>query len=741
MAISQLEEKLLEKDYLRWQAREIEAGRMKRPPAPPYDPSKKYVSPLLESNRRKLGVPLEELQDELDQIRRARSTGQTVDYSKALRVGDEIARLKQQEADMAWALREQAEYEEFVRGPRGTTFTQPATKPHPLKRAKGWWKKLGTRKKLLFGGAGIVAATLAFGGKENHNTIEGLHPFSDGMGTEMLREISDFGSGFVGLRGMLIGEITAIMRAGQEQMYKEGFGAYQLYEWERTRGARETLSRFTEHKENQLKFPAMGDRTSFAAHMRGEITEFKEDFASRWDPLRKLATKLYGKTSNDALETLTTRPEFRTAVSTALKGEGKLLGRGQMGEARAYVGEMVLEGQKHKFEFVAKRTLQQGARTASAIERESDLLGKYAVAEAQAMRKLGAERTPSLYGTGLSFCVDRNTLIMEKFQLTKPLIETKKIKLPSGLEVTKDVAENPLSADELVDLKSFMKSAHKKGITHTDMHADNVVRVINPETGKAEVAVLDWGMANRFEAVGGIGGTQAHVMETGAAAVLESLVSRKLGRQVGATEFSQVADMLRVEAHAVGTKASRSSRQAVNAVYQFANKQTELKNAIDELNHLKHLADDTSPAFIDAAEKAVVQKQAAMDEASNLLHEVADTVSGYILKGERAPSVVRKTVADILPDNTTGLKKTFDRVVKREETAYARTELMTAMRDTEVAPGTTASTMALRAKKAAVERNRRFEELTRRTVGAGLRKSATATKGHTDFGSTRSTVV
>ena len=49
--------------------------------------------------------------------------------------------------------------------------------------------------------------------------------------------------------------------------------------------------------------------------------------------------------------------------------------------------------------------------------------------------------------------------------------------------------------------------------------------------------------------------------------------------------------------------------------------------------------------------------------------------------------------------------------------------------------------MAHRAKRAAVERNRRFEELTRRSVGLGLRQSATATKGHTRFANQGSTAI
>ncbi len=735
--VSVLEAKQLDKEYMAWRAREIQAGRIPKPPVPPYDPAKKVVPFLSESGRKTLGAGLPELETEIAQIKATRATGKAVDYSRAMAVGDEVARLKQQEADIAWSIGEQTGYEKFVRGPRGVA-TQPATRAHPLKKAVGWWKGLRTRNKLLFGGAGVVAATLAFGGKENHNTIEGLHPFSDGMGTQILREHSDFGSGFVGLKGILFHEGYATFQATKEQLYKGGIGAYSLYEWERTRGARETFSRFAAHKENQLKFPAMGDRGSFAAHMRGEITEFKDEFASRWDPLRKLATKLYGE-SNEALGKLTARPEFRAAVGTALKGEGKLLGKGAMGEARAYAGEMVLKGQKHKFEFVAKTTLGRGAKTQSAIVAEQEFLHKFAAAEGAAMEKLGHLRAPSLYGRGGDFGVEKNTLIMEKFNLTKPLVEEGKITLPSGFQITKAAKENPLSADEVVQLKSFMKEAHKKGITHTDLHADNVVRALNPETGVAEPAILDWGMANRFQEVAGVGGTQAHIMETGAAAVLRSKVLKNVGRDISGKEFSEVTDLMRIEAHRFGSKANRSSRQAVNSVYDFQRKQMNLSEAVDELNHLKQL-DSVKPVHMKAAETLVSQRQTAMDASSELLGEVADSVSNYIMKADHAPSVA-KTATELLPKGTNVLRKVVNKGVKKQELAYADTVIADTMRMSAVETNNLAATMANKARKAAVARNRRFEEITRQSVGVGLRQSAKATKGHTTFSSTGSTVV
>jgi hypothetical protein len=950
VAIRKLEAKQLDKEYMAWRFREIKAGRIAKSPVPPYDPAKKYVPPILESNRKTLGTGLPQLQKELNQYRTARATGQTIDYSRAISVADEVSRLKQQEADIAWSIREQTDFDEFVRGPRETKFTQPAVKTHPLKKAVGWWKKLSTRNKLLFGGAGVISATLAFGGKEEHNSIEGLHPFSEGMGTQILRAHSDFGSGVVRnkllkragqvIRGFseqevvglakiaktesveafakrmganlfsgynypkqlqktidraggafgtipeeaysgILGKITkfiskrvtggkpgkiyvdtdyfdnnedliktaifheaseqrnikaiasqrgwrsvwkefedvksptellshrttvvqedlflrnltnktqynkwvkdwrsdepfyqtfsakddawntieglrhggaaedvrktltefgsgytgwrgllATWKSTKEQVYREGIGAYQVYEWERTRSARETLSRFAEHKENQLKFPAMGDRETFAAHMRGEITEFKDQFASRWDPLRKLATKLYGE-SNEALGKLTARPEFKTAVSTALKGEGKLLGTGMMGEVRGYAAEMAIAGQKHKFEFATKTALSRGGNTASAIARNAEMSSNMAKSEALAMERLGHLRAPSLYGRGGDFGADESTIIMEKFQLTKPLVEKKAMELAPGVMVDEKVY-NPLSTDEVTQLKSFMKTAHKKGITHTDMHGENVVRALDPETGKAEVAVLDWGLANRFERVGGIGGGQSVMVQSGAMADLQSQIQKNIGREVGPQEFSEVADMLRVEAHGQGAKAHRSSTLAVNALYNLQGKQGDLRLAQKELQHLKNVPGIT-PTRIQYAQSDIIEAQEAVGRGKKLLEEVADTVSDYILKGERkAPTVG-------LPNNLDDLSRTVQRGIKHNEIAYTTTELADAtLKHSPVETNNLAATMAHRAKRAAVERNRRFEEITRRSVGIGLKKSAGATKGHIGFANQASTVV
>lgn len=588
---------------------------------------------------------------------------------------------------------------------------------------------------------------------DSWNTIEGLR--HGGAAEDVRKTLTDFGSGYQGLRGVLIAELNTTYQAFKTNLSKEGLGAYSLYEWEHTRGAREAFSRFAAQKENQLKFPAMGDRESFAAHMRGEYTEFKKDFASRWDPLRKIASKIYGK-SNQSLVKLTSQPEFKSAVSEALKGEGKLLGRGLMGEARSYAAEMVFEGQTHKFEFVAKKVIQNDARTATGIVRQADRAMRTARTEAFAMQELGQTRAPSFYGFGSEFGAEDSTLIMEKFNLGTPIVR-REAKEVAGLTLNEIVEENPLSADELVDLKSFVKSAHKKGITHTDMHAENVVRAINPETGTSEIAVLDWGLANRFESVREIGGTQDFISHGEAMNLFQHKVEAKTGEWISPHKLSEVADMLRIEGYKQSQKDPSTSRLIINSIYHYEDKKADLTKATGYLNNLKNLRDEEAsrnqlqrfvgkvfkkqraitPAQIEQAEKDLLAAESSLKTGGSLLEETANEVSNYILANKP------KVSSDALPisDATANIKKIAHRTAKNQALAFADTEFYDATVQQAKTSNNLAATMAHKARRAAIARNRRFEELSRRSVGVGLRQAATATKGHTGFHSNRSTVV
>ena len=567
---------------------------------------------------------------------------------------------------------------------------------------------------------------------EAYNPIEGLHPGSEGLGTQVLRAHSDFGSGYIGLRGLLTKEGNSVLQAHKDKIAKEGIGYYKMFEWEKQRGAREAFNKFAEHKEDQLKFPAMGDRGTWAAHMRGEITEFKKDFASRWDPLRKLATKLYGD-SNEAFSKLMASSEFKTAVRTSLKGEGKLLGKGRMGEVKSYAAEMAISGKKHQFEFAAKSTLD-------AESFSPELLSQVSTAETGALRKVGDLRAPSLYGTGKDFGLeDANTIIMEKFNLTTPIVKYKKTRGQFGEEIKTFASETPLTKDELTQSKSFMKEAHKRGVTHTDIHGENIVRAINPETNKSEIAILDWGMANRFKEVGGIGGSQDIKGLT--PLIITENITKKVGRPVGSQEFLESADIIRLEAHSIGINAPRSSRGTVQSIYDFQRARTGLVEAEKHFNHLKFLntqktgQSDQQKLFFNSmikeSKEDMISKAATMDDASSFLDESADAVSAYIMK---KPVAVPKPVASLLPNKIDVYAKTQITI-----DTYAHTKLIDRSANMAVGANNVGTVRILKSTEDAIKRNKRFEENSRRSVGIGLRQSRKAGKGHVNFGSTNST--
>ena len=102
--------------------------------------------------------------------------------------------------------------------------------------------------------------------------------------------------------------------------------------------------------------------------------------------------------------------------------------------------------------------------------------------------------------------------------------------------------------------------------------------------------------------------------------------------------------------------------------------------------------------------------------AENILNEVVDTVSNYML--QQKPNVSSgATLA--LPSMTNKGGKVMRSAI------------------TERATGSLAASLAAKSRKAAIKRNKRFEELSQTAVGIGLRKAASATKGHAEFSATK----
>jgi len=744
MAISYKEERLLNAQYLEWHAKEIRAGRVAKPPPFPYDPSKKLIPEILESKRVRLGEPLQKLEGELLGFKAARATGQPVDPQRLLSVHREAERLRIQGTDIALATREQAEHASFMRGSRAGIGKGSA----PTKRAGGILGKIIKNRRLLLGGA---AATLALGymfsGDDRvYNTIPGLHPGSEGLGANVLRDHSDFGSGYMA---------DKVFRGLRQTVTEESYDEYTKYKSPARKRAEASLSAFAAGKENLLKFPAMGD-IGFAAKTRAQLTEFKEEFASRWDPLRKIAKEVFKDSADDvAFKQLTQSKAFKEAIATGMKTPGKKLGEGIQGEVWGYATKMRVGDKMHDFEFAVKRGTKSEASGLSDIIRHEERLAETFRTEAKSMKALGKERAPSLYGRGRDFGLDEESVVMEQFQLGR------------------SIQEAPLDADEVTDLMSFMKSAHKRGITHTDMHGKNVVRAINPATGKEEVAALDWGLANRFQKTGGIGGTEEAATYTKGAKILQERLQESVGRPVGFHEFSEVADILRVKGHGAGVaKTSRSSTHAVNSIYLYEKAAGEVRVLEKQLLAVKS---DSSikKVFVRQAEEGLEEAAATLADRDKLLSEVADNVANHLASGNRSiakvPSPLKGSGLEFSfnnpPAGSSGLEFSFGeavsaargtketgtavmnkvakRIQKAEDIGQAAT-LQASWAAKTMKPEQSASLATAlqgKARREAIRRNDRFNKLTKKSVGIGLRSSARATKGHAEFASSRSTVI
>jgi serine/threonine protein kinase len=657
-------DKSLDLQYAEWRAKEIAAGRISKQPLAPYDPTKKYVPPILESERVTLGKSLPELEAELSQFKAARASGRPIDPNRLTTIHREAERLRLEQYDIGWSAAKQAEQEAFARGPIGIK-----PKSSIIKNILRHKKAIVIGGGLAIAGANILLSRRSMRSKLtniditealNGNIIEGVHPGSQGMGAENVRRHSEFGSG--------------------------------------------------------------------------------------WDPLRRIAKEVFHDIPSDvAFKKLTTSKEFREAVRTGLEAGGKQIGRGAQGEVWAYKAAMSLGGKTSEFEFAVKKgTPINPFMDPSSIAYQQERLSKVLGTEAKALETLGAERTPSFYGHGQEFGMTEEAIVMEKFQLGTPLakFEEQQMSGVSGFTTSKLTQENPLTAREVSDLESFMKSAHKRGITHTDLHQDNVVRAINPLTGGEEVAVLDWGLANRFQQNYGVGGVESMVSATQGVKRVRQQVAQAIGRPVGIQEYSEAADILRVRSHQFASSESRrSSKLAVNAIYDYNMKVRDLRSAEQELAAAVG-APNVTQNYLREYQHMVQQRMASVKEGEALLSEVSEGIADYLSGGvSHGKSSTMTDVLTAIERNVPNIN-IIHKANTASDMAYAKTLSASWMGDTVQAQGRSVLTAIDRqGKRQAIRRNAKFRDLSQKSVGIGLRSFANGNKGHVSFGSTGSTTV
>jgi endonuclease YncB( thermonuclease family)/tRNA A-37 threonylcarbamoyl transferase component Bud32 len=257
------------------------------------------------------------------------------------------------------------------------------------------------------------------------------------------------------------------------------------------------------------------DHYNFAQHVR----HFNTDFGSSWDILRAVAKGLYKDADpEDAFNLLLKNEDFTTSMRAAIEKGGTKIGSGLTADVYSHrvVFKHGVADLPEEFDFVSKqyrtnelndefvkRAFELTDDDYKAVlksspdeynkwregvlpiaERSSQkTLAQTKAAERNALSKLGSENAPSLYGSGENFGLGENALLMEKFE---------------G-ETLQEIFDKSgrLSKTESSDLFGFIKKAHAKRVSHTDLHSENIMRVNTPEGSK--IGVIDWGMSNRFE--------------------------------------------------------------------------------------------------------------------------------------------------------------------------------------------------------------------------------------------------
>jgi hypothetical protein len=295
------------------------------------------------------------------------------------------------------------------------------------------------------------------------------------------------------------------------------------------------------------------------------------EFGSGWDSARAMARSIYkGMDEQAAFDKFRRSDLFRSSISKALQGEGKLLGSGLTADAYAYTASIKhgIEGVSEELPFVVKKTtneriekqildraaknmsdtsmaaINNPAREASwaaKVKEEasgwiSNLQEKTIQAEERSLAKAGQYNAPSLYGTGKEYGIE-NAVIMEKFE--------------------GETLKGGLSLKEAKEAYSSLKKVHQAGVTHTDLWKENLFR-----TKEGNIGILDFGMANRLEGEG----IHAKAWK-GREDIIQEAAQSVLGRKTSAREFQETLDVSRLYAHYLEGQGKKTEAEKIHRFY------------------------------------------------------------------------------------------------------------------------------------------------------------------------------
>jgi endonuclease YncB( thermonuclease family) len=216
------------------------------------------------------------------------------------------------------------------------------------------------------------------------------------------------------------------------------------------------------------KFPGMPD-DGFAASNREAHTDFKKKFASRWDKLRKYAMEIYSDLpEEEAVNALRNSQNFRSAIQNAMKGAGQEIGKGDQGivPIRRFTAEFEEKGKKYQLPFAVK-TFKGTAESAG-------FQARFQQKEIEGLRAMGHLDTAGYYGS------EGNEVYMEAF------------------DVVGELGNDTIDMETFGRLAETLEHGFSKGVTHTDLHGGNILKVLDDQ-GNNQHVIIDWGMSERFE--------------------------------------------------------------------------------------------------------------------------------------------------------------------------------------------------------------------------------------------------
>jgi len=183
-----------------------------------------------------------------------------------------------------------------------------------------------------------------------------------------------------------------------------------------------------------------------------------------------------------------------------------------------------------------------------------------------------------------------------------------------------------LEFEEAANLYSFMKKAHKKGVTHVDLHRDNIFLISGQE--KYEIGVIDFGMSNRMM-------TTEKALWENYESLIQDASKNVLNRNTSPREFMEAIDTSRVIAHYMegpefgpNQDAPRMIHRAFNNFISSDLNKKQLQEATEYMFEAKTMADDVFEEYISLKSNKAINAISGIDDAYNTIEGLHPGGSG-----------------------------------------------------------------------------------------------------------------